>query len=508
MYDFIAIDFETANAKMDSACEIGIVAVKNLSIVKTFKSLIRPRSNIFNPDNVAVHGITAEMVEHEKVLDELWPELLCYFNPSVPVIAHNAAFDMSVLKESCSANIPDFYYADSIYIVAPFVFGKKTLTNCAAQLGIHVEQHHDAADDARVCAEICIEALKRSGCRSVWEYFCKNDVQIYSFAKLKPMKSVGHGSNKKFNREKLDFAKLQATSVADPNCPLCGKNVVFTGDLSISRTDAAQLAASHGAIVKSGVSSKTNYLVVGAQDKALVGDDGMSSKEEKAHALNESGTASIVFLSESSFFEMLDGNKATPESLIPREDTSTHPNETHDVAANCENEEIIVGQVSIFDNTDIGATEKQICDMLSRLVKENGLNGLPVNVYELKSIPSAKKHSISIFDNVIMRIYLGKKTKYLEFPIFQKAYDNKDKTYEKVYISTLSDVPDYFDRITATCQRILDGVPKDFSCCSRYMECSDAKICTNPDKMAAVGCYYRRVLHNGKVFYGANRNIE
>ena len=34
MYDFITIDFEIANKNMDSACSIGITAVKDCEIIK------------------------------------------------------------------------------------------------------------------------------------------------------------------------------------------------------------------------------------------------------------------------------------------------------------------------------------------------------------------------------------------------------------------------------------------------------------------------------------------
>lgn len=45
-----------------------------------------------------------------------------------------------------------------------------------------------------------------------------------------------------------------------------------------------------------------------------------------------------------------------------------------------------------------------------------------------------------------------------------------------------------------------------FSCCSRYMECSDAKVCIHPDKIHAQGCNYKLNLEVGKIFYGVNAN--
>lgn len=54
----------------------------------------------------------------------------------------------------------------------------------------------------------------------------------------------------------------------------------------------------------------------------------------------------------------------------------------------------------------------------------------------------------------------------------------------------------------------IDRCQKDFDCCSRYMECSDAKMCIHPDKKLAIGCGYRKILESGTVFYGKNRNID
>lgn len=49
--------------------------------------------------------------------------------------------------------------------------------------------------------------------------------------------------------------------------------------------------------------------------------------------------------------------------------------------------------------------------------------------------------------------------------------------------------------------------PKEYDCCSRFKECSDAKQCTNPDRTFALGCGYRKILASGRVFYGENRNV-
>jgi len=45
-----------------------------------------------------------------------------------------------------------------------------------------------------------------------------------------------------------------------------------------------------------------------------------------------------------------------------------------------------------------------------------------------------------------------------------------------------------------------------YSCCSRFIQCSDEKVCIQPNKRLALGCQYRKHLTNGRIFYGVNQN--
>jgi len=66
-----------------------------------------------------------------------------------------------------------------------------------------------------------------------------------------------------------------------------------------------QMAINVGAVVKTSVSKKTHYLVVGKQDTDLVGEDGLSSKEEKAYELNASCQADIKIIKEQEFLDLI-----------------------------------------------------------------------------------------------------------------------------------------------------------------------------------------------------------
>src|SRR5690554_3348114 len=116
-YDFIAIDFETANQDNRSACSIGLVAVKNNNIVETYSTLIKPRYSYFDKKNISIHGITPESIKDAPSFPEVWSDIKDYFNGESIIVAHNATFDMSVLKLNLldyELDIPDFDYVCSI----------------------------------------------------------------------------------------------------------------------------------------------------------------------------------------------------------------------------------------------------------------------------------------------------------------------------------------------------------------------------------------------------------
>ena len=82
---------------------------------------------------------------------------------------------------------------------------------------------------------------------------------------------------------------------------LYAQNVAFTGKLSrLTRLEAMQMVLDIGGIPKNSVSKETDFLVVGQQDYRIVGEDGMSSKQEKAIKYKESGI-DIEILSEEDF---------------------------------------------------------------------------------------------------------------------------------------------------------------------------------------------------------------
>lgn len=83
-----------------------------------------------------------------------------------------------------------------------------------------------------------------------------------------------------------------------------------------------------------------------------------------------------------------------------------------------------------------------------------------------------------------------------------------DPLYLRLTLDEARPLSWYADFLRSVIQECVNRYPKEFDCCSRYEECSDAGACTHPDKSFALGCGYRKILHSGKIYYGKNRNID
>ena len=163
--DFCALDFETATWEASSACEIGLCVVESGTITSTKSWLIKPPSYpYFAPRNIDVHGITPEMVKDAPTFADIYYEVKDYFY-GLPLVAHNAAFDIRVLRHSLQFYgifSPKLDYLCSVQVSRKAWknlpgYGLKALAN-------HHNipfNHHRAGDDAEVCAKITLLALQK-----------------------------------------------------------------------------------------------------------------------------------------------------------------------------------------------------------------------------------------------------------------------------------------------------------------------------------------------------------
>lgn len=305
--NFVAIDFETANKNMTSACSVGIAIVKNNQITDIKEWYIKPTPFHFDYYNTKVHGITGEDVKNSPTFKELWNEIYSYIQDNT-LVAHNAPFDMSVLKhlvEFYDLDAPCYEYFCSCELSRNVwsEFENHKLGTVCKNLDINLN-HHNAASDAAGCAQIVLTAY------DALTSFNKELDEKITFCNIKNIEYSNYVKPKSNfssrTKNHIVYSNLcTSASSFNKSHPFYNKDIVFTGDLcSIDRRDAIQRVLDLGAKVKSCVSKNTTYLVVGAQDKSIVGDDGLSTKQEKAYHLINKGIE-IKVIEEDEFLKLI-----------------------------------------------------------------------------------------------------------------------------------------------------------------------------------------------------------
>lgn len=162
--NFTAIDFETANNYMNSACSVAVVRVENGVITASAHQLLKPYKMYFNPIHISIHGIRPQDVRDMPTFAEYWPELRPWLDGQT-VIAHSAAFDVSVLKalmSSYSLEKAEFEYFCSCVIARKIwpELANHRLSTVAGHINCEF-RHHDALEDARACAMVVLQALRQ-----------------------------------------------------------------------------------------------------------------------------------------------------------------------------------------------------------------------------------------------------------------------------------------------------------------------------------------------------------
>ncbi len=158
------------------------------------------------------------------------------------------------------------------------------------------------------------------------------------------------------------------------------------------------------------------------------------------------------------------------------------------------------------------------------LVRE--INNAELTKYLVVEVLKSGILSIRANSNVCARIKLNQNTHYIEvksnnidlFKVHlatgtfqltdinsQKEADNNN--WARIVINTIDDVLLMSKPLSMIFVLVLTKAGAGFGCCSRYMQCSDAKKCVHPDLFTSLACGYRRNLEDGRIFYGKNKNI-
>jgi DNA polymerase-3 subunit alpha (Gram-positive type) len=162
---FVVFDIETTglNPKHDKIIEIAAVKIENGQITETFSALIDPHEPLSEKIK-SLTGIEDEHLAGQPGIEEILPRFLEFARGSV-LVAHNAAFDTGFVREACRQHgYPyDMTSVDTLGLSRLLLKDLKRhrLNMVAKHLGVKLENHHRALDDATATAEVFIKLAAR-----------------------------------------------------------------------------------------------------------------------------------------------------------------------------------------------------------------------------------------------------------------------------------------------------------------------------------------------------------
>ena len=159
---YVAFDVETPNSLNDRMSAIGVTMMEDGEITGSYYTMVDPEER-FDPFNIALTGITPEMVAGKPTFPKLWRKLRPLMESGL-LVAHNAPFDMSVLAKCLrSYGIdwrPRVNYACTCQMsrrLLPELPDHRLNTLCGS-LGIELD-HHRAGSDSAACGRILLRHL-------------------------------------------------------------------------------------------------------------------------------------------------------------------------------------------------------------------------------------------------------------------------------------------------------------------------------------------------------------
>jgi DNA polymerase-3 subunit epsilon len=161
-------------------------------VVERAEWLIRPPAahGDFLHWNVKIHGITPADVYDAKSWEQQLPELRDFIGADIAV-AHNAGFDMGVIRGGCAATVqptPRLRYLCSVQVARKtYELESYRLPMAAAAAGFREFAHHDALADAEACAAIIVDAARRFEASTLGDLSKATGVKIHQL-KATPLK--------------------------------------------------------------------------------------------------------------------------------------------------------------------------------------------------------------------------------------------------------------------------------------------------------------------------------
>lgn len=236
--DYYVLDVETTglDRQEDRIIEIAWLKVQDGTVIDSFTTLVNPECRI-PPSASRVNGIcdkdVAKSPKYKDIRERVKSELI-----GATVVGHNVTFDLDFVKCLLNEAEGQITYADTLTLARRAFPGLSSykLENLCKSLNLSQQSSHRALQDVastKELLEVCVAELKQ--------------------------KDAAEKAKKKAEKETAQKERQRQFGKS----PLFDVSFVFTGEFGMDRIAMEELARSVGALTKSAVTSKTDYLVVG-----------------------------------------------------------------------------------------------------------------------------------------------------------------------------------------------------------------------------------------------------
>ena len=278
---FVSFDFENLFPQRVSACSVGMVKYMNGEIVDNFYKLIRPPFEYEGkrgPTLTWIHGFTENDFDDERTFAEILPEMEAFIE-GLPLVAHNACVERACIRDACAyynieTTIPYEEIIDT-YLLSKAVDAKLgfkerikgiySLSVVCQRYGVPVLRHHHACDDAEMCGNLFLALPKYLSGELVFDDSTLRQSLEFCEKKLASSNSIYTSYAQRGHTNLCGDILQKDLSCADPDNPFYDRKVVITGVFNIERQELATILKTMGADIDTGVSRKTNYLLIGKE---------------------------------------------------------------------------------------------------------------------------------------------------------------------------------------------------------------------------------------------------
>lgn len=561
--DYIVFDLETTsrNSKIAEIIEIAAIKVKNHNIVDSYSSLVKPFGSI-ESNASEVNNITIDILANERTIDVVLPEFAKFIGNTLLVGYNISTFDLPILRRySTKYNIQlENKYTDVLYLARKKLdfLPNRDLSTVASYFTIDTTGSHRALNDCKITKNVyeallvfkpTIDNNKKSNPR---QFRAKHNEQTKALQQLHVLllgiiaddvlteseittldnwlKQNQHLSgNFPYDRiasvvnealsdgileqheleEMLLLFKEYTLTLSNSNTEdinLTDKGVCLTGDFKFGdRKSVQEFLKKQGAIIKSGVTSKTDYLIIGELGSPDWSYGNYGSKYKKAKELQQSGSH-IKIISEDNLFNTI--NSSNTNNMI---------NQNNNINDDWKS------KITYMLNTLIKEMElpEQSLHIATNYDRAgNAVTSYSICIYE-PEYPSLKKEvSDPSRNSIVMNIKETSEEK-IELLIRAAQFENIANPSEATIKTLDSDKANIHVIFSADSQELVSYIRKNveyalknytskastFGCCSQFVACSDAEHCIHENKLYSKACMYRKHLDEGKIFYGKNKNV-